>query len=86
MSLGFLVSIQNIRKTSDFDVTDKIYVHIENHDIIRDAINKYSDYIKSEVLATDIVLDDADKGEPVEITEDVQRFSIISNTCQKIHE
>jgi isoleucyl-tRNA synthetase len=64
--------IQNIRKTSDFDVTDKIYVHIENHDIIRDAINKYSDYIKSEVLATDIVLDDADKGELVEITEDVQ--------------
>ncbi len=64
--------IQNIRKTKDFDVTDKIDVHIEDHEIIRDAIAKFSDYIKSEVLATHISLDDAKGGEVVEITEDVQ--------------
>ena len=64
--------IQNIRKTKDFDVTDRIDVHIEDHEIIRDAITKFSDYIKSEVLATDISLDDAKGGEQVEITDTVQ--------------
>lgn len=64
--------IQNIRKTSDFDVTDKINVHIQNHEIISEAVSKFSKYIKSEVLAVDIILNDATNGETVEITDDVQ--------------
>ena len=33
--------IQNIRKESDFDVTDKVDVVIEKHDAIVDAIEKF---------------------------------------------
>ena len=40
--------IQNIRKNSDFNVTDKINIQIEKHDAIVDAVEKYGDYIKTE--------------------------------------
>ena len=48
--------IQNIRKESGFDVTDKITVLIEDHDMIREAIKLHSAYIGSQTLATDIAL------------------------------
>ncbi len=47
--------IQNIRKSSDFNVTDKIIVTLTKHDDLDMAIQKFGDYIKSEVLANDIV-------------------------------
>jgi len=63
--------IQNIRKTSDFNVTDKITIAIEDHEIIRAAVAQYGDYIKAEVLGVSIGLGNADSGELVEINEDV---------------
>jgi isoleucyl-tRNA synthetase len=44
--------IQNIRKESGFDVTDKITVLIEDHELIREAIKLHSSYIGSQTLAT----------------------------------
>jgi len=63
--------IQNIRKTSDFNVTDKITIAIEDHVIIRAAVAQYGDYIKAEVLGVSIGLGNAEGGELVEINEDV---------------
>ena len=63
--------IQNIRKTSDFNVTDKITIAIEDHDIIRPAVTQFGEYIKAEVLGISIALGNADAGELVEITDDV---------------
>ncbi len=63
--------IQNIRKNSDFNVTDKITIEIENHEIITDAVTQYGDYIKDEVLGNSISLGAATGGELVEITEDL---------------
>ncbi len=63
--------IQNIRKTSDFNVTDKITIEIENHEIISDAVSHFGEYIKAEVLGTSISLGEATKGESVEITEEL---------------
>ena len=63
--------IQTIRKASDFSVTDKISIEIEDHDVIRKAVNQYGEYIKAEVLGTSITLGMASKGESVEITEDL---------------
>jgi isoleucyl-tRNA synthetase len=63
--------IQNIRKTSDFNVTDKITIAIEDHDIIRPAVAQFGEYIKAEVLGISIALGNADGGELVEITDDV---------------
>jgi isoleucyl-tRNA synthetase len=46
--------IQNIRKESDFELTDKIQVFFENQEQVMDAVIKYNDYISSEVLANSI--------------------------------
>jgi isoleucyl-tRNA synthetase len=63
--------IQNLRKSSDFEVTDKIVVYIEDHDLIRNVMENHREYISSEVLAKEIVLrNDFQSSEVVEITED----------------
>ena len=46
--------IQNIRKDSDFEVTDKITVLIENETILKQAVEAHYDYISSQVLAKNI--------------------------------
>jgi isoleucyl-tRNA synthetase len=50
----FVNRIQNIRKDSGFDVTDKITVLIEDHPLVSDAVNKHSAYIGSQTLATKV--------------------------------
>ncbi len=54
----FINRIQNIRKDSNFDVTDKINIQIEKHDLINSAIEKYNDYISTQTLANSIELID----------------------------
>jgi len=47
--------IQNLRKDSGFEVTDKINVQIEaGNGILKDAVEKNADYIKSETLTETI--------------------------------
>ncbi|MBS0012131.1 MAG: isoleucine--tRNA ligase, partial [Bacteroidales bacterium] len=52
----FVNRIQNLRKESGFDVTDKIHVSIENLEEIADAVRKHSAYISSQTLADHIEL------------------------------
>jgi len=52
----FVNRIQNLRKDSGFDVTDKIHVSIEELDEIAAAVRKYSDYIASQTLAREVEL------------------------------
>ena len=63
--------IQNIRKDKDFNVTDRVTVTLEKHAAILDAVARFHDYIKAEVLATDLVLSDAVDGEKVELDDEV---------------
>lgn len=63
--------IQNLRKSSDFNVTDKIVITIEDHATVRSAVNGYGDYIKNEVLGTEIALKNQVDGETVELTEEL---------------
>ncbi len=51
----FINRIQNIRKDSGFDVTDKIRVEIQKHDAIIEAINIHKDYIANQTLAQNIL-------------------------------
>ncbi|MCB0646882.1 MAG: isoleucine--tRNA ligase [Saprospiraceae bacterium] len=60
--------IQNIRKSSDFDVTDKILVSLEPAESVSTAVAKFSDYIKNEVLAQELTLESND-GESIELVE-----------------
>ena len=48
--------IQNLRKDSGFDVTDKIKILIEKNQEINSAVTKHSVYIGSQTLAIDIDL------------------------------
>jgi isoleucyl-tRNA synthetase len=48
--------IQNIRKESGFDVTDRIQVLIEKHHLINDAIVSHGKYIGSQTLAESVTL------------------------------
>jgi len=71
--------IQNMRKESGFDVTDKITVLIEDHNLIREAINRHSAYIGSQTLATMVaVVSDFTDGDfwDVEIDDVTVRVSV----------
>jgi isoleucyl-tRNA synthetase len=65
--------IQNIRKNSDFEVTDRIVVTLQQHEAIATAIAHFSDYIKSEVLADDLIVSSGKvEGEKVELANEVE--------------
>ena len=46
--------IQNIRKDSGFEVTDKIRVEIEQQEFVLPALKSFADYIASQTLAVEI--------------------------------
>lgn len=46
--------IQNMRKDSGFEVTDRIVIQIQTTDVITDAIKQFEQYICTEVLANSI--------------------------------
>ena len=50
--------IQNIRKESGFDVTDKIKVKLQKNGILEQAVNKNLSYIKSETLTEDLIFEE----------------------------
>ena len=52
----FVNRIQNIRKSSGFEITDKICVKIENSENVKGAIESFGDYVASQVLANSIEL------------------------------
>ncbi|WP_418264320.1 isoleucine--tRNA ligase [Flavobacterium faecale] len=51
--------IQNIRKDSGFEVTDKIKVHLQNNAVLEAAVGPNLNYIKSETLSEDLVFEAA---------------------------
>ena len=50
--------IQNLRKSSGLEITDRIAVQLENHEEIAAAVTNCNEYIASQVLATSLVLTD----------------------------
>jgi isoleucyl-tRNA synthetase len=70
--------IQNIRKDSGFEVTDKIKVQIKRNGILEDAILKNIDYIKSETLTDELVfVDSLENGTEIEF-DDIKTMILIS--------
>ncbi len=51
--------IQNERKESNFEVTDRIVLHVQNQFILRGVLDSYKEYICNETLADDIVYSDS---------------------------
>ncbi|MFG4004363.1 isoleucine--tRNA ligase [Flavobacterium aquidurense] len=70
--------IQNIRKDSGFEVTDKIKVQIVRSGILEEAILKNEDYIKSETLTDELVFVAAlENGTEIEF-DDIKTMILIS--------
>jgi isoleucyl-tRNA synthetase len=70
--------IQNIRKDSGFEVTDKIKVQIKRSGLLEEAILKNEDYIKSETLTENLVFVDVlDNGIEIEF-DGIQTMILIS--------
>jgi isoleucyl-tRNA synthetase len=75
----FVNRIQNIRKESGFDVTDKITVEIGDHESIREAIARHSAYIASQTLANRVSVVPAVSGagvKDIDIDEETIRISV----------
>ncbi len=50
-----LSKVQNTRKTTGFDVNDTVKLYVEGDDEVSAMVHKFEDYIKTEVLATDVI-------------------------------
>ena len=49
--------IQNLRKASGLDITDRIHIRLERRSEIENAVLHFGEYIASQVLATSLTLD-----------------------------
>ncbi|RNC84358.1 MAG: isoleucine--tRNA ligase [Balneola sp.] len=54
----FVNRVQNMRKEADFEVTDRIAVGIDAKDELKEAVVSMSEYIKQEILAEELQLED----------------------------
>ena len=78
----FINRIQNIRKESGFDVTDKINIMIEDHDLVREAVKRHASYIGSQTLAAKVtVVNNFTDGNvrEVEIDDVVVKIAVVRN-------
>jgi isoleucyl-tRNA synthetase len=50
----FINRIQNIRKDSGFELTDRILIKVDENSILRNSINEFKNYICAEILADNI--------------------------------
>jgi isoleucyl-tRNA synthetase len=80
----FINKIQNIRKESDFEVTDRIVLKIQNHEFYNLAIENFKEYISNQTLASELVIIDhleEDNSHLVEIDTDVEaRIQVTRNS------
>ena len=60
MARELISRIQNMRKEKGLEITDRIHVCVQPNEQIQNAVDGFADYIKSQVLALDIVMADND--------------------------
>jgi len=79
----FINKIQNIRKDSDFEVTDRIVLKIQKHEFYNAAVLLFKDYISNQTLASELVMVDlieSVNSHLVEIDTDVEaRIQVLRN-------
>ena len=70
LSRELINRIQNLRKELNFEVTDRITVSLQNHNLISGAVAQNKTYICAEILADDInLITNLDKGNKIVIDE-----------------
>jgi isoleucyl-tRNA synthetase len=68
MARELINRIQNIRKESGLEITDRISVVLAPQEDVEKAVNGFADYIKTQVLA-DTIKVEANDGQEVEFDE-----------------
>ena len=78
MARELINRIQNLRKDGGLEITDRIKVTITPADAVKSAVDGYADYIKTQVLADEIVLAEND-GAEVELDDIKAKILVIKN-------
>jgi len=74
----FINRIQNLRKDSGFEVTDRININIEQNDRLAGSINEYKNYICAEILADSIsFVPQIDNGTEIEVNDISLKVNVI---------
>jgi isoleucyl-tRNA synthetase len=71
----FINKIQNLRKESNFTVTDRIKLKIVKHEAINEAVTNYKEYISNQTLTAELILVDMlenDQAKKIELDIDVE--------------
>jgi isoleucyl-tRNA synthetase len=72
--------IQNIRKDTGFEVTDKIKVHLQKNDTLEAAVKANEDYIKSETLTEVLVFEEVlENGTEIDFDGITTKITITKN-------
>ncbi len=82
MARDLINRIQNIRKASDFEITDKVSVELTPTESVKEALEQFEEYIAAQVLADDIRLVELTPGE--DVTElDIDGEKILAKVTRK---
>jgi isoleucyl-tRNA synthetase len=68
MAREIINRVQNIRKESGLEITDRIHVTLSPNDEVEKAVASFGDYMKSQVLADNIVIA-SNQGQEVEFDD-----------------
>ena len=50
--------VQNIRKSSDFNIVDRIKLYYNGDDLVKETVNDFKELIENETLSTEIIYDE----------------------------
>ena len=56
-------NIQNLRKDSGFNISDKIIMTYSSDEYLKNIINKFESHISQEILATNIIFEKSETGD-----------------------
>ncbi len=77
--------IQNLRKSRDYNVTDRIAIRLERHPEVEKAVQQFGDYIRTETLADRLELvDHLPEGETIELADGISVRIEVERVAEKV--
>lgn len=70
--------VQQMRKTKDFEVTDRITIYLSSDDEVMKAVENFKEYIQNETLAIDVKLEDTE-GIPCDLNGHEATLDVVKN-------
>ena len=68
--------VQNLRKAKNFEITDRIAIRLSSNELFNNAIGEFSEYIKMQVLADAIVIEEKTFEDEIDIDDTTLTISI----------